>query len=122
MPRKKTVQPEPDQIIWIDQECYAEVRGPGSYEIFRGSHKVNELEDRRCRALNSVIDLYVTPSGVISNTDKGPLRSAAEFDAYLVRNNVLPEITDGQAVRKRIYKWVKEQTEIFIKCKQSPTP
>jgi hypothetical protein len=63
MPRKKTIQPGPDETFHftLEDELYtAEVRGKGSWVIGRGQHRKNEYEVRRDKVVEWVADQYLT--------------------------------------------------------------
>ena len=119
MPRKKTVQPAPIDII-VENGLVIEVMDDADHAIYRGSHKAHELELRRMRVIEAILDLYVQAKGVISSTDKGPLKSASALDIYIQLNGILPEIIDGGAIRKRIYPFVKAYIEMLIQLKNEP--
>lgn len=121
MPRTKTVQPKPIETI-EKNGLVIEIMDDNDHEIYRGSHNVHKLERRRHRVIENIVDLYVDEKGVIARTDKGPLKSASALDMHIQLNGILPEITDGGAVRKRIYPYVKAYIEILIQLKsKSPT-
>ena len=116
MPRKKTVQPEPVETI-VKNGLVIEVMDDADHAIYRGSHKVHELERRRMRVIEDILDLYVQAKGMISSTDEGPLKSASALDIHIQLNDILPEITDEGAIRKRIYPYVKDYIEMLIQLK-----
>ena len=58
MPRKKTVQPEPLEIIDLGEGHLAEVRDDTCQEIGRGKHKTHEYLKKHDRVLEMVMEDY----------------------------------------------------------------
>lgn len=104
MPRKKTVQPDPEQVFTLDDGTVVEVRGEGSWEIGRGHHKKNKYDEWRDEVLDWVVDHYLTPQGRKDVTEENDfLQSASKFDQALQDTDFYPFSGDDSAVRKRLY-------------------
>ena len=115
MPRKKKQQPLPfETFVSSDDGFTYEIRGPGSYLISRGSHKVDAHEELCVRITEYLIEKFkfVTAEGVGDLKIK-PLVSWQELDLEMQRCGKFPESSDSGAVRKRIYPSVKRQCEAF---------
>jgi hypothetical protein len=116
MPRKKTVQPDPIDTFELDGgRVTVEVRGEGFNIIGRGLHKRDAHHELRVKALEWVVDHYLSISGPIK-VKNDFMKSAADLDRAMTISNKFPEITDIGAVRKRIYPWVRDHLAILRKC------
>ena len=109
MPRRKTVQPLPLQIIEGD-EFFIEVRNRATALIGRGLHAKNDFDE----TLDEILD-YITPEAFIRNSEnnwyyKEPacLENAAAFARYCELKGIDRE---SGALRKRYYGAVKNWLE-----------
>lgn len=114
MPRKKKQQPDPLDEIALPDGTILEIRGPGNYLIYRGSHKVDAHEELCDRITEHLLDKfeYVTATS-IGALNEGPLAKWQDFDIEMQLCGKFPENSESGAVRKRIYPRVKRQIEAF---------
>jgi hypothetical protein len=117
MPRKKTVQPDPDTTFTLADGAIVEIRGPGAYIIGRGLHMQDKHQELCGKITNLVVDIYLSKSGRKTVAEKDDiLKSASIFDRYLQNTQLYPISGDDSSVRKRIYRYVKKEIELLAKC------
>ena len=119
MPRKKRQQPSPLEEFFLPDGTVVEVRGPGSYLIYRGSHEVDQHTDLCDRITEYLIDKYkyVTPEG-FGDINTGPVTSWQALDHEIQICGEFPQITDSGSVRKRIYPRVYMQILALWRAKK----
>ena len=118
MPRKKTIQPAPLEIVYVNEGIASfeiEIRDESCNLISRGSHKRDTYEKKLCKVMERVVDDYLTPSGrklIPRNADY--LRSAATFtNQYDLWGYGGFSGADPNAIRKKLYTDVKRELKIF---------
>jgi hypothetical protein len=117
MPRKKTIQPEPLESLTTKLDdgflVEAEVRGPGCWEIGRGLHKRNALQELMDEILIHIIDWYVCSQGKL-DPKKDVMKSATTLREYLEQHPDFADRIPGEgSFRKRIYPKIKDYLDIL---------
>lgn len=118
MPRKKTIQPAPLEIIYVNEGIASfeiEIRDNSCYLISRGSHKRDAYNEKLWKVMEHVVQDYLSPSGrklIPRNADY--LRSAATFtNQFEIWGYSGIDGEDPSAIRKKLYTDVKRQLKIF---------
>lgn len=117
MPRKPRVDPPPLESFEIEvngQVVECEVRDESCRLIRRGSHKKDDYEDNLWKIMERVVEDYLTPKGRRSLAkEKDYLISADTFVIRACLWGFGSETGDDGALRKRYYKDVLKQVQIF---------
>ena len=117
MPRKETVQPDPEKTFTLADGTTVDIRGRGTYLIGRGLHMRDKHQELCCKITEPVADIYLSKSGRKTVAEKDDiLKSASIFDRYLQNTQLYPISGDDSSVRKRIYRYVKKEIELLAKC------
>ncbi len=118
MPRKKTIQPAPLEIIYVNEGIVSfeiEIRDGSCNLISRGSHKRDAYEKKLWKVMEHVVQDYLSPSGrklIPRNADY--LRSTVAFtNQYDLWGYGGFSGADPNAIRKKLYTDVKRQLKVF---------
>ena len=115
MPRKKTVQPPPLERLVIDGTT-VEVRDETCQSIGRGLHMTHKFIKWRDQVAQWVIPQYLDKNGPKNiNLQDDFMISATKFSETLSkkRPDLYPQSGDDSSVRKRLYKYLKDELLIL---------
>jgi len=127
MPRKKTLPPQPYQVIKTE-DLEIELLDTDRIHIGKGSHKKNAYEAKKWKLVRMVVDDYLTtvedpPTAdgfkKVTKTSRfnDYLKNASKFaNKAIFRGSETSDANDVSALRKRFYHDVLKEFKIFVQA------
>jgi hypothetical protein len=120
MPRKKTLQPIPNDSFYLKDGTHVIIIDKNCWPIGRGQHSARDFEYKRVYPIMSdLMDIYLKPNG--PKEVYKILSSPSKFSNHIIYLEGVfdKDKVDGTNARKYWYKKVKERFETLLKAKQN---